>query len=79
MSILIDLRMKSITHTKYAYSQSREIYLFTARGSLYHWFLDGDIEMIVDIIKLLAIPVICYVADKQPIEKPNISVKIHPL
>ncbi len=65
MCLLIDLRMKSVTHRwaitgkKYAYSQSREICLFTAKGSLFYWLLDGDIEMIVGIIKLMALPVIC--------------------
>ncbi len=54
MSLLIDLRMKSVTHRAIDGLQLVSVWC----GSLFYWLLDGDIEMIVSIIKLMALPVI---------------------
>ena len=49
----------SLQPVKSKLSNKEQICLFTARGFLLYWFLSGDIEMTVGIIKLLVHPVIC--------------------
>ncbi len=69
MSLLVDLRMKFVTHrwaitgkniclhpVKRKLSKS----VFSQQGVLFfHWLLSGNIEVTVGIIKQLALPIIC--------------------